>query len=266
MIRVAIRVGVQLLTILAPLFTMQWSLLDRLGYGPDASNMVQVSAWGYPVLFGPKPEVEFTVRAFISAAGLALFFIYEAVEFYIPRRNLTAFRKAYLAEAAPEWRKQLSDDIRINLMFGRRPWWGAWAFSYFQWTWSDGFKPHDRDVNMPLLASPWQGVCGMAYKTKRPQSVYFDSAPGQLSFQEKWLLRNSFRLWGPQISRTRELRGVISIPIVLATEGLSPQYKAVGVLNLDTCSESGAKLLKENENALAEYFHRLGKILGALRA
>jgi len=61
------------------------------------------------------------------------------------------------------------------------------------------------------------------------------------------------------------LRAVVSIPILEQSEELSPSFKSVGVINLDTSSSAGAELLRRNERELAEYFIGFGKILAALR-
>ena len=110
-----------------------------------------------------------------------------------------------------------------------------------------------------------QGACGKAFRSMRPQSVYFDQVPPKLAFRQKWLFANEFRLWGPQFRRTEHLRAVLSIPILEQSDHLSPSFASVGVINLDTSSETGAAKLRENERDLAEYFMRLGKILAALR-
>ena len=58
---------------------------------------------------------------------------------------------------------------------------------------------------------------------------------------------------------------MISIPILEQTEDLSPSYHSVGVINLDTSTQAGSNELRKNEQELAEYFMRFGKILAALR-
>jgi hypothetical protein len=77
---------------------------------------------------------------------------------------------------------------------------------------------------------------------------------------------NRYHLTKRQLRKTRHLTAVLSIPIVKRTEGLSPVYRQVGVINLDSDTEAGAALLEQNQQALAEYFTRFGKILAELRA
>jgi hypothetical protein len=266
MIRVYLKVALQFLLAMAPLFTMHWSLLDWLGYqaSPTPPHPLSFTVLGRVLIEGPKEEVEFAVRAYLTALAVGGIFVMDTVEYYIPRRKLEVFRKEYLAQQLPVWRTQLSGDIRINLMFAHRPWWMLWSIRRFKWIWNDGFRPHDPDVNMWITVR--QGVCGKAFKTKRPQSAYFSgSQTRSLSMAARWFRRNEFRLWGFQMVKTRHLKAVISIPIVQTSEGLSPKFTAVGVLNLDTDTPEGAQLLQENETDLAEYFHGFGKILAALR-
>lgn len=207
----------QLLLVAGPLFTLNWSFLNWFGYDAHAArDRVELGIWNYAIMAGPKEEVEFRIRAIVSTVALSALLIHETLEYYIPRRNLDLFRKEYLGQQVTEWRKQLSPDIRINLMFAGR---GLGPIR-FKWVWNDGFRPHHADANM--LIGIRQGVCGRAFKTKRPQSAYFlEPTSRPLTFAERWLFRNKFRLWGYQITRTQHLKGVISIPIIQTSAGLS---------------------------------------------
>jgi hypothetical protein len=149
-----------------------------------------------------RPKLHDSHRAQgLTAIAVAGMLLVDTMEYYIPRRKLEMFRKEYLAKEVVEWRKQLSPDIRINLMFAGRG--------------------------------------------KLPQKAYFlDAAARPPTFAERWLFQNEFRLWGPQFTRTCHLKGVISNPIVKASEGLSPTFTAVGVLNLDTDTVAGASCFR----------------------
>lgn len=260
--KLVVRYGVQAALVLAPLLTMDWSLLNFFGHR-EAAPMDRVE-----ILFfsGPKQEVELSLRILISTVALIGALAYEAVDLYWPTRSLRAFRKHYLEEKRAEWRVRLSPEIRINIMYARRRWYFLWLVRVFEWTWNDGFDPPRGHVDANMWISEFQGACGKAFRTMRPQSVYFDATPRQIqSFKEEWLLGNEFHLSHGQLRRTRHLRAVLSIPILEKSDDLSPSYRSVGVINLDAYSEKGSNELQANEQELAEYFIRLGKILAALR-
>src|SRR4051812_46700195 len=108
MLKIAIKIGLQLLLVAAPLFTMEWSLLDWGGVPQTGANhYVVLHVMGHALMQGPKAEVEFRLRAVMSTLALAGLFIYEAAEFYIPREGLRNFRKEFLELEAAEWRTQL---------------------------------------------------------------------------------------------------------------------------------------------------------------
>jgi len=240
---------------------MGFSLLNLFGHsaaGPtDRVNVLFLS--------GPKQEVELQLRIYISVIALVLSLTFEAIDLYIPSRSLLRFRKHYLEEKRKEWREKLTADIRISIMYARRRWYTCWLFlRVFEWTWNDGFEHPNEHADANLWMCDRQGACGRAFRTGRPQSVYFDGGRPS-TFAERWLFRNEFRLSGWQLRRTAHLKAVISIPILERSDELSPSFKSVGVINLDTSSASGAETLRRNEQQLADYFMRFGKILAALR-
>jgi hypothetical protein len=260
-VRLFVRYGLQAALVLAPLLTMGFSLLNLIGHsaaGP--TDPVQVL-----FLSGPKQEVELQLRVLITVAALACTLMFEAVDLYLPSRSLLRFRKHYLEEQNKEWRSKLIDDVRINIMYARRRWYFLWLFvKAFDWTWNDGFAHPNEHIDANLWMCEFQGLCGRAFRTGKPQSVYFDG--GQpMTFRDTWLFGNAFRLSGWQLRRTAHLKAVISVPILDQSDDLSPSYKSVGVINLDTSTDAGATKLRDNEEALTEYFMRLGKILAALR-
>jgi hypothetical protein len=135
----------------------------------------------------------------------------------------------------------------------------------FYWAWSDGFVPPFRhtDVNMPLAC--WQGVSGLAYKKRVPQSAYFTAPWQPTSFKETWLLSNAYRFTSSQLKKTSNVVGVLSIPMLKkGRHGGSPSYTAVGVITLDACTAEASKFLQENEADLVKYFADIGLLLASL--
>lgn len=262
LLRLVLRYGFQAGLVLAPLVTMEWSLLNVFGHsGAAPADTVRVL-----VFKGPKREVELTLRILITATALVGSLIFEAVDLYWPSRSLLRFRMHYLEEKRKEWRDKLSPAVRINIMYARRRWYFLWLVRTFEWTWNDGFDPPVGHVDANMWICEFQGVCGKAFRTMKPQSVYFDAnTPEAGGFREKWFFDNKFHLSHRQLRRTRHLRAVLSIPILEQSDGMSPDYRSVGVINLDASSDAGMNELHKNERELAEYFTRLGKILAALR-
>jgi hypothetical protein len=258
--RALFRLAAQLLAIAGPMLTLNWSLLDLLGARPNAQGFVLA---GVPFLAGTKAQAELRIRLIVSGLAVLLILVNELVEYYLPARNLGEYRRWYLEDKETEWHEKLGPEVRINIMFARRRWYVLWLFRVFEWTWNDFQPPHHEDANLWL--AEWQGVCGRALRTQRPQSVYFREQRQPLTVWQKWFFQNEFRLWGKQFDRTAHLRAIISIPIIVASSDLSPSHRAVGVVNLDSWTKSGAELLENNEDELAVYFTRLGKTLATLR-
>lgn len=262
-LRLIFRYGLQFVLVMSPLLTMGFSLLNLIGHsaaGP--TDVVRVL-----FLTGPKQEVELRLRIYLTVVALIGSLTFEAIDLYLPSRSLLRFRKHYLEEQNKKWRSKLIPDVRINIMYARRRWYFLWLFvKVFEWTWNDGFAPPNEHVDANLWICEFQGVCGKAFRTMKPQSIYFKAgAADNLPVSQRWLFRNDFRLSGWQLRRTSHLRAIISIPILEQSDDLSPSYKSVGVINLDTSSEAGSTKLRDNEEELTEYFMRFGKILAALR-
>lgn len=259
-LRLFFRYGLQAVLVLAPLLTMGFSLLNLIGHsaaGP--TDPVQVL-----FLAGPKQEVELQLRILISVVALIVSLTFEAIDLYLPSRSLLQFRKHYLEEKRKEWRDKLTPEIRINIMYAKRRWYTLFLFvKVFEWTWNDGFEHPNEHEDANLWMCDLQGACGRAFRTGKPQSVYFDGR--SMTFAERWFFLNEFRLSGWQLKRTAHLKGVLSIPILEQSDELSPSFESVGVVNLDTSSAAGAETLQKNEQELADYFMRIGKILAALR-
>lgn len=259
-LRLFLRYGVQAVLVLAPLLTRGFSLLNLIGHsaaGP--TDVVSVL-----LLTGPKQEVELNLRIYISVVALVGSLTFEALDLYLPSRSLLRFRKRYLEQQKAEWRAKLIEDVRINIMYARRRWYFLWLARSFEWTWNDGFAPPNEHVDANLWICEFQGACGRAFRAGKPQAAYFDAVE-MMSFRQRWLFGNPFRLSGWQLRRTTHLKAIISIPILEQSDDLSPSFRSVGVINLDTSSVNGAKKLKDNEQTLTAYFIGLGKILAALR-
>src|SRR5207244_1627026 len=111
-------------------------------------------------------------------------------------------------------------------------------------TLNDGFAPQDLDAN--LFISTWQGVAGKALRKRKPLLVDMrEGVNKRLKIYERWLPFNQFRLWPRQLSKTQEVKCVLSIPMFISSGKLSPRWKPVGVINLDTLTDSGAAFLLE---------------------
>jgi len=234
---------IQLTLTLGALLGAQYSLLNWM-FNSEAkpTEAIVVAPFGFLLLSGPKQEVELKIRLAIVAAGFAALFVHEAVAYWIPRRNLLQFRKEYIDLEKDDWQTQLHHDVRINLMFAKRRWYTLWLLPVFEWTWNDGFKPEHRDANMWICVL--QGAYGQAYRTRTAQFASIPAGSFQaLTPREKWLLGNRYHLTKRQLRKTRHVLAVLSIPIVKRTDGLSPRYKAVGVMNLDSDTSDGAAIL-----------------------
>ena len=188
--------------------------------------------------------------------------MHDIYDYYLPQRDFKKFRKLYLDEKKEEWRTQLNKDIRINIMHANRYWFFPFL-RFFQWTWSDGYNPPaHKDVN--LLLTEFQGVCGLAFRSEEPKLV--TSLPTPDWIHQKWLLLNQFHLSKRQLSKTKAVKAVLSVPIFYSpSEGTSPTWKAIGVINLDTLTDDGSKFLEHNRQKLVDYFDQFGKMLACLR-
>lgn len=156
------------------MLTLNWSFLNFLGYSGHPGENVTINLLFLFPLTGEKQQVEMKLRVIASLVGLGLLIGYEIIDTVLPRRNLTEFRTIYLAQEKKVWRggaSALINDVRINIMHVRRPWYTMFL-GRFYWTWNDGFDPpHQKDANMLLLT--FQGVAGTAYRSKEPKAVDF---------------------------------------------------------------------------------------------
>jgi hypothetical protein len=250
----------QLLLVLSALLVGEWSLFNLFSLvGSDGQVHI-----GF--ISGPKAQVELKVRLLVVVFAVILNTAAEIIDVYLPRKELREFRAEYLNAQCETWRDEIFKKIpgiRVNALYVRRRWyWPFWRV--FDWAWSNGFEPpHGHlDANMPLAC--WQGISGQALKTKVAKSVFFVSAAAPPSFRESWLLGNSFRFTNFQIERTRNITGIISIPMLRKGRAASPSYKAIGVFTIDACTPAASQFLIQNEVALVEYFFRIGKLLGSL--
>ena len=100
--------------------------------------------------------------------------IFEAGDLYWPSRSLLELRRLYLEEKRKEWREKLGKEVRINIMYARRRWYFLWLARAFEWTWNNGFDPPAGHIDANMWICEFQGVCGKAFRTMKPQTVYFD--------------------------------------------------------------------------------------------
>jgi len=230
---------------------------------------------------GPKEEVEFKLRVIVTFCGLVMVLGSEIFDYYLPKRDFHEFRDLYLEnEARKNWRKQLRADVRINILHAYRLGRFLWMIRVFRWTWNDGFRPPHGHFDVNLGLTTFQGVCGKAFRTKTPIFVDFREEPptardrtyqNWIPFRWSWFqLRswppfNQFHLWPWQLSKCKNLKGVLSVPILKKSKGNSPKWRAVGVINLDSVTDEGTEFLKTHRNKLTVYFVDYGKILASLR-
>ena len=207
------RYGTSILLAVAPLLTAQYSLLDVLGFSPGVDGKLTLAFTRWLTISGPKPQVEMQLRVYLTLFGVLALLVQGYFDAYRPSRTLESFRQDYLEHLSKaEWRKRqrLRSDIRINVMYKRFGW--IVPLFYFDFIWQDGFAPSDRDTSLRLYF--FQGVCGRASRTKEAilvdlRAVKYD----QMTFAQRWLFRNEFRLSHGQLRKTKKLKAILSIPI-----------------------------------------------------
>jgi hypothetical protein len=264
MFRALLRYGCQALLVLGPVFTLNWSLLNLLGLSNKRpTDIVSLHLWLWQ-LTGPKQTVELKLRLIVSTIALVGVFTAEIFDLYLPDRQRRQFRAEYFAEKQGEWQKKLGQDVRINIMFAHR----LWFFPFlrvFRWGWrSDNYSPPEGHFDANILLTEWQGVCGLAFRARDAKFIDFRNSPTPvLRWWQRWPPWNRFHLWPSQLRKTAKLRYVVSIPIM--KEKANGSWTAVGVINLDSISDSGADVLDKNRNKLIEYFVKSGKILAFLK-
>jgi len=185
-----------------------------------------------------------------SVFGVLVLALWDFVDFYIPREHLRRFGKDYCDKLAKTLRDRpapfprMGQDIRFNVLYVRGVWWCSW----FKWVANYGYTDSANiapDLHMWLAT--WQGVAGVAVASRKPQwATLWADKPPSFTFAQRWTLRNKFKLLGPQLDRTAEVRAVLSIPLVRRLGGShNPRGKVVGVMNLDAITEAGAAWLAE---------------------
>jgi hypothetical protein len=182
MSRTIIKLLSQVLIVLGPMFTLNWSFVDYLGREVSPASQTSPALWTMSLWFfsfnGPKPSVELKLRLLISALALIPLIILEVKDTIIPQRELREFRTVYLAEQKQAWRdlepdNKIPEDVRINIMHVRYPWYTFGLFGKFYWTWNDGFsEPPNQDANMYLLT--FQGVAGIVYRKRDTKALGID--------------------------------------------------------------------------------------------
>jgi hypothetical protein len=257
------RFGAQALLILSPILTLSWSLLNWLGHSRAGPKDIVTVGLGFLHLTGPKQEVEVQLRIGLSVCALLLVMGGELADLYLPQRNIKSFRAQFLKELGVDWRHEWGEDFRICIMHARRRWFFPFS-RLFQWTWYDGFEPPIGHFDTRMILTEWQGVCGLAFRRQEAQWVDFRGKSFEnLTFAERWLLRNRFHLWRWQLTKTRKLLAVLSVPMLYQLRTNGP-WKSAGVFSLDAVTEKGAILLDKNKEALVEYFIGIGKIIAWL--
>src|SRR6266850_3438926 len=127
MASIVLRVLVQLLVTLAALLGLQYSIFNWItGSRAALTDVVTFAPFGIVLKTGQRQEVELALRLWIVGIAFAVLFIHEAVAYWVPKQNLLQFRKEYIDLEVADWRKELSNDIRINLMYAKRRWYTLW--------------------------------------------------------------------------------------------------------------------------------------------
>jgi hypothetical protein len=264
MFRAIFRYGCQALLVLGPVFTLNWSVLNLLGWGRSGpADVVSLHLW-FLHLTGPKQAIELKLRLLVSSVALVGVFAAEIFDLYLPDRRRREFRAEYFAEKQREWQEELGTDVRINVMFARRPWFFPF-FRVFRWGWrSDNYAPPEGHFDANLFLTEWQGVCGLALRAREAKFIDFRSFPAVVyKGRQRWPPWNQFHLWPSQLHKTAKLRYVLSIPIM--RQQPSGSWHAEGVINLDSITDAGATVLDRNKTRLIEYFVKSGKILTCLK-
>lgn len=264
--RLILRYASQAMIVLAPMVTLNFSVLDIVRKGNEGPKEII----HFLVFDGTKESVELKVRLILSIIAIIILLLFEIFDLYLPLRSLENFRKTYLETCWKDWEKNLNKDVRINIMYARRKWYFLWLASVFEWSWNKGFESPNKFRDANIWLCEFQGVCGLAFRSGDPKSIYFPSqnhsSTNSSSSSSIISSTGGFNLFPWQKSKTEHLLAVISIPLLRKTDGSSPSVKVVGVINLDASTDKGRDFLQRNEDKLVEYFIRYGKILAALRA
>jgi hypothetical protein len=212
--------------------------------GPDAAGLVTLHFGGYALASGSREHVNFKVQVFVSLLIFVITLINEYSTAGLPLARLRTFRTNFLNERhLGPWTRTLgTSGFRMNVMFIR-------YWFVFTWAWSCNFDAthnHHRDAG--LLLTRFQGVCGKAYRAQKAEIVSFDGSA------TAWTLFRTYRLFPWQQQKTRHVKAILSVPIFRQSESPSRPAKCVGILNIDAVTDEAAKLLRDNEVSLAEYF------------
>jgi hypothetical protein len=113
----------------------------------------------------------------------------------------------------------------------------------------------------------WQGVCGMAARSKKTAFVDFRMTPMHSgTFLQRWLLGNTFHLFPWHLASTSDTKAILSIPM-FERRGKKGTEKVicVGVINLDSQTEAGAEDLAKRSKHLSDYFAKHGTLIAKMR-
>jgi hypothetical protein len=252
--------------VIGPMFTAgPVSLLDIFGLGKGSQNEYTLSLAGLTTLVGPKSAVQLQLALVLSILGMSLVFVYDYLELYLPQRKIEQFRADYLESLKARWREALGPEVRLNVMMARRHWWLFGLVRVFSWTWSMGFDEEGSCDDGDLFLTEAQGVCGQALRSR--QVCWADLRVAETP--AKFPRGNQFKLWPRQVWKTRNVKAVISVPILLVTTTRSghQRVRAVGVINVDSLTASGAEYILSSDvrEDIVREFGRVGKLLAKLR-
>lgn len=164
--------------------------------------------------------------------------VFDLVNLQFPLWRLTGFRKLYLDSTIKQrWEdlRKRFPTIRVNIMVARRRLW-LLGRKTFDFEYPLGFEaPNHHDMKLHLC---WfQGVAGRAFMSEEPQVVLLPrnqpNPPTWWKSPKKWW-RESYRLWPSQIKKTKNVRLIISVPMLEeAKPGEAEKARVRGVINID---------------------------------
>ena len=229
-------------------------VLEMVGTHPSLARLGKTSQ-----------DVQRSLIGILTVADVGVLAMHEWFTHLLPRRQrkkaFEAFFEMLIKQfevKAKEHDLAIGEDIRINVMFVRRSLLTLYFGRRFIWCANRGFDGSHRDNRLFLMA--WQGLCGQAFRERKTLSVDLRNQPnGAVGFLPS---KATFGLYGPQVSKTRHLKAILTIPIFAEfKDGAMSDLQPVGVINIDAISDVGAERLLANEKRLDTFFKENGRIL-----
>jgi hypothetical protein len=268
-----LRYLLQLVVVIAPLISGQWSLLDFLDRrgilveiqaDPSDPQKRLATIAGFT---GPKEEVEFDLR--LGIAGLL--FVVSLVEQWRnvgkPLERLRSFRTAFLDnEWEKHWKPMLGAGCRMNVTYLKRSVTSA-GLKVFRWAWHKGFDPPFQ-ADADLFMFSWQGVWGEAVRQASKGAHEGDVkgtiaklGPGSPDQKTKryWMFP-----W--QVSKTTHVKTVLCVPILRKEKGMggAVRFVCVGLVTVDAVTQEASEKLTKNAKEVMDFFSEMSPYLADL--